>query len=62
MFGHVLTYLRDGVVAAGCEGDMVLLRRLQRECSFYCQEEQKVVLAVGGFDPNTGGYLKRGAI
>ena len=53
-FGHVLAYLRDGVVAAGCEDDARLLGRLKRDFDFYCLElveERTMVLAVGGFDP-----------
>jgi hypothetical protein len=38
VFGHVLAYLRDGVVAVGHESDVSLLRRMQRECGFYCLE------------------------
>ena len=56
IFGHVLAYLRDGVVAVGCEDDVSLLRRLQREFDFCClepTEEQEVVLVVGGFDQNS---------
>ena len=37
-FGHVLAYLRDGVVAAGCEDDVRLLGRLKRDFDFYCIE------------------------
>ena len=55
-FGHVLAYLRDGVVAAGCEDDARLLGRLKRDFDFYCielVEERTMVLAVGGFDNST---------
>jgi N-acetylneuraminic acid mutarotase len=51
-FGHVLAYLQDGVVAAGCENDARLLGRLKRDFDFYCielVEERTMVLAVGGF-------------
>jgi N-acetylneuraminic acid mutarotase len=54
-FGHVLAYLRDGVVAAGCEDDARLLGRLKRDFDYYCielVEERTMVLAVGGFDPS----------
>ncbi len=52
-FGHVLAYLRDGVVAAGCEDDVRLLGRLKRDFDYYCielLEERTMVLAVGGLD------------
>ena len=63
-FGHVLAYLRDGVVAAGCEDDARLLGRLKRDFDFYCLElveERTMVLAVGGFDPsnNTVSTMER---
>ncbi len=48
LFGHVLAYLRDGVVAVR---DVSLLNRLKREFNFYCidlEEAQTLVLAVGG--------------
>ena len=63
-FGHVLAYLRDGVVAAGCEDDARLLGRLKRDFDFYCielVEERTMVLAVGGVDPsnNTVSTMER---
>ncbi len=51
VFGHVLAYLRDGVVAAGCERDVSMLERVRREFDFFrleVLEERTVVLAVGG--------------
>ncbi len=51
MFGHVLAYLRDGVVAAGYECDVRMLGRLKREFDFCCLdllEEHELVLAAGG--------------
>jgi hypothetical protein len=36
VFGHVLAYLRDGVVGAGYERDVRMLGRLQREFDFCC--------------------------
>ena len=54
VFHHVLAYLRDGVVAVGCERDIPMLERLKREFDFYCIEpmtERTVVLAVGGRTP-----------
>jgi hypothetical protein len=50
VFGHVLAYLRDGVVAVGCERDIPMLERLKCEFDFYCIDpiiERTVVLAVG---------------
>ncbi len=38
VFGHVLVYLRDGVVAAGCEHDVSMLERVKREFGFCCIE------------------------
>jgi hypothetical protein len=37
-FGHELAYLRDSVVAAGCEDDARLLGQLKRDFDFYCIE------------------------
>ena len=51
LFAHILAYLRDGVVAVGCEEDVVMLGRLKREFGYYCLElvqERALVLAVGG--------------
>ena len=51
VFGHVLAYLRDGVVAAGYERDVRMLGRLKREFDFCCVdllEEHELVLAAGG--------------
>jgi hypothetical protein len=63
-FGHVLEYMRDGVVSVvepGAFPDVSLLRALKREFGFYCIElcaEQPVVLAqpealfvMGGYCP-----------
>ena len=51
MFGHVLAFLRDNVVAAGCEDDVHVLQRLKRELDYYCllepAEEKEVGLVVG---------------
>ena len=55
VFGHVLAYLRDGVVAAGYERDVRMLGRLKREFGFCCVdllEEHELVLAAGGYDGN----------
>ena len=55
VFGHVLAYLRDGVVAAGYERDVRMLGRLKREFDFCCVdllEEHELVLAAGGDDGN----------
>ena len=55
VFGHVLAYLRDGVVAAGYERDVRMLGRLKREFDFCCVdllEEHELVLAAGGYDGN----------
>ena len=55
LFGHVLAYFRDGVVAAGCEDDVGVLTRLKREFEYFCVdlvEERTLVLAVGGGDSN----------
>jgi hypothetical protein len=55
-FGHVLEYLRDGVVSVAAqeasELDISLLRALKREFGFYCielmVEPEEVVFVVGG--------------
>ena len=55
-FGHVLEYMRDGVVAVaepGAHPSMSLLQALKREFWFYCIEvvakvEHEVVYFVGG--------------
>ena len=55
VFGHVLAYLRDGVVAAGYERDVRMLGRLKREFDFCCLdlfEERALVMAAGGYDGN----------
>ena len=47
LFGHVLAYLREGVVGDGLEDDVGLLRRLKREFGYFCLElfeEQEVCL------------------
>ncbi len=52
VFGHVLAYLRDGVVAAGHEHDVSILDRGKREFGLCCievVEERTVVLGVGGW-------------
>jgi hypothetical protein len=68
-FGHVLAYMRDGVVAVaepGVRPSVILLRALKREFGFYCIElpmeepvepaepaQPEVVYALGG---NVSGY------
>jgi hypothetical protein len=50
----VLAYLRDGVLALGCERDVRLLKRLKREFDFYRIDlilERTFVLCVGGWLP-----------
>jgi hypothetical protein len=60
-FGHVLEYMRDGVVSvaeAGARPSVSLLRALKREFGFYCielsveqgmkQEQPEVALVMGG--------------
>jgi hypothetical protein len=56
-FGHVLEYMRDGVVTLiepGAHPSVALLRALKREFGFYCIELQiGTVFAVGGFGNQT---------
>jgi hypothetical protein len=55
-FGHILEYMRDGVVSVAAqeasELDIALLRVLKREFGFYCielmAEKEEVVFDVGG--------------
>jgi hypothetical protein len=55
-FGHVLEYMRDGVVSVAAQDaselDVTLLRALKREFGFYCielmAEPEEVVFVVGG--------------
>jgi hypothetical protein len=62
-FGHVLEYMRDGVVSVADSGacpSVSLLRALKREFGFYCIElfadqaneplQSEMVLIVGGYD------------
>jgi hypothetical protein len=57
-FGHILEYMRDGVVSVAAqeasELDISLLRALMREFGFYCielvAEPEEVVFAIVGFD------------
>jgi hypothetical protein len=58
-FGHVLEYMRDGVVSVaepGAKASMSLLRLLKRELCFYyielMAEPQEVAFAVGGYTGN----------
>jgi hypothetical protein len=68
-FGHVLEYMRDGVVSvaeAGALPTVSLLRALKREFGFYCielsvegsaePEQPEIVLVMGGTN-NYGGSL-----
>jgi hypothetical protein len=56
-FGHVLEYMRDGVVAVAAPGarpNVSLLRALKREFGFYCIEllvapEPEGALVIGGY-------------
>jgi hypothetical protein len=61
-FGHILEYMRDGVVAVvepGAQPSVSLLRALKREFGFYCIElraeqptgpyQPEVVLVIGGY-------------
>jgi hypothetical protein len=65
-FGHILEYMRDGVVSVaepGARSRITLLRALKREFGFYCMElcaeqptqahQPEVVLVIGG---NHAGY------
>ena len=66
VFGHVLEYLRDGVVSvaeagAAQGGDIGLLRRVKREFGFFAielfaekQEREEVAFAVGGYNDTDG--------
>ena len=73
IFGHVLAYLRDGVVAVGYERDVNMLGRLKREFDYYrieLFEEHALILAVGGnngaddfqsttvYDPSTDSWTE----
>jgi hypothetical protein len=57
-FGHVLEYMRDGVVSVAAqeasELDISILRSLKREFGFYCielmAEPEEVMFSVGGDD------------
>jgi N-acetylneuraminic acid mutarotase len=64
-FGHILQYMRDGVVSVAEDGacpSMSLLRALKREFGFYCielstdepvaPEHFEIAFAIGGFDAN----------
>jgi hypothetical protein len=62
-FGHILEYMRDGVVSVaepGARPSMSLLRALKREFGFYCFElctepeptQPEVAHVVGGFGPS----------
>jgi hypothetical protein len=68
-FGHILEYMRDGVVSVaegGAYPSVSLLRALKREFGFYCielsmegsaePEQPKVALVMGG-SANNGGML-----
>jgi hypothetical protein len=66
-FGHILEYMRDGVVsvaAPGAHPSVSLLRALKREFGFYCielmadppTEQLEIAYLVGG-DGNEGGVL-----
>jgi hypothetical protein len=49
IFGHILAYLRDGVVAAGYERDVHMLGRLKREFDFcYIDICEERILVAGG--------------
>jgi hypothetical protein len=67
-FGHVLEYMRDGVVSvaeAGAQPSVSLLRALKREFGFYCielsvehgveQEQPEVALVMGGLRAGRDG-------
>ncbi len=73
IFGHVLAYLRDGVVAMGYERDVNMLGRLKREFDYYrieLFEEHALILVVGGtngrddfksttvYDPSTDSWTE----
>jgi hypothetical protein len=64
-FGHILEYMRDGVVSVaepGARPSITLLRTLKREFGFYCIElsteqpnqphQPEVVLVIGGYSAN----------
>jgi hypothetical protein len=64
-FGHVLEYMRDGVVSVaepGARPSVSLLRALKREFGFYCielcaepqPEEPKVAYVMGGGNADSG--------
>jgi hypothetical protein len=67
-FGHILEYMRDGVVSvaeAGAYPSVSLLRALKREFGFYCielitegpveVEQSEMALVMGGSNGNNGG-------
>jgi N-acetylneuraminic acid mutarotase len=67
-FGHILEYMRDGVISVaepGARPSIPLLRALKREFGFYCMElcaeqpmqtyQQEVALVMGGY--RTGNAL-----
>jgi hypothetical protein len=51
LFGHVLAYLRAGVVGVGVEDDVAMLGRLKQEFGYFCldvYEDQEVAVVAGG--------------
>jgi hypothetical protein len=60
-FGHVLEYMRDGVVSVaepGAHPSVSLLRALKREFGFYCIElcEPEVAFVMGAAGERLSGY------
>ena len=55
LFGHVLAYLREGVVGVGVEEDVGVLGRLKREFGYFCLDlykEREVCVSAGGYVGN----------
>jgi N-acetylneuraminic acid mutarotase len=66
-FGHILEYMRDGMVAvaeAGARPSLSLLHALKREFDFYCIElvaeqtfESEMTYAIGGYASTESGHV-----